>query len=136
MSWAAFHVLEVMSSQNYSEKRIGYLAAVQSFRPDTEVLVLAENLLKKVRHGQPSRRALTEAGSHIRPANHDIASANSDPSCNQSVHGELAVNRLASATFTQPGQHPQEDSRDAVSSGPGLPRHSPTGMAQDQGTAL
>ena len=48
MSWASFHVLEVMSSQKYPQKRVGYLAAVQSFRPDTEVLMLATNLLKKV----------------------------------------------------------------------------------------
>ncbi|EER26007.1 hypothetical protein CPC735_044510 [Coccidioides posadasii C735 delta SOWgp] len=47
MSWAAFHVLEVMSSQNYLQKRVGYLGAVQSFRPDTEVLMLTTNLLKK-----------------------------------------------------------------------------------------
>jgi hypothetical protein len=49
MSWAAFHVLEVMSSAKYMQKRVGYLGAVQSFRPDTEVLMLATNLLKKVR---------------------------------------------------------------------------------------
>lgn len=48
MSWASFHVLEVMSSPKYLQKRVGYLAAVQSFRPDTEVLMLATNLLKKV----------------------------------------------------------------------------------------
>lgn len=48
MSWASFNVLEVMSSQKYLQKRVGYLGAVQSFRPDTEVLMLAENLLKKV----------------------------------------------------------------------------------------
>ncbi len=48
MSWAAFHVLEVMSSSKYLQKRVGYLGAVQSFRPDTEVLMLATNLLKKV----------------------------------------------------------------------------------------
>jgi len=48
MSWASFHVLEVMSCQKYQQKRVGYLAAVQSFRPDTEVLMLATNLLKKV----------------------------------------------------------------------------------------
>ena len=48
MSWASFHVLEVMSSPKYQQKRVGYLAAVQSFRPDTEVLMLATNLLKKV----------------------------------------------------------------------------------------
>ena len=40
MSWAAFHVLEVMSSAKYLQKRVGYLGAVQSFRPDTEVLCL------------------------------------------------------------------------------------------------
>jgi AP-3 complex subunit delta-1 len=49
MSWASFHVLEVMSSQKYHQKRVGYLAAVQSFRPDTDVLMMATNLLKKVR---------------------------------------------------------------------------------------
>ncbi|KAL8857045.1 MAG: hypothetical protein Q9178_006337 [Gyalolechia marmorata] len=47
MSWASFHVLEVMSSSKYLQKRVGYLGAVQSFRPDTEVLMLATNLLKK-----------------------------------------------------------------------------------------
>jgi AP-3 complex subunit delta-1 len=49
MSWASFHVLEVMSSPKYHQKRVGYLGAVQSFRHDTEVLMLATNLLKKVR---------------------------------------------------------------------------------------
>ena len=48
MSWASFHVLEVMSSQRFVQKRVGYLAAVQSFRLDTDVLMLATNLLKKV----------------------------------------------------------------------------------------
>ena len=47
MSWASFNVLEVMSSARHEHKRVGYLAAVQSFRPDTEVLMLATNLLKK-----------------------------------------------------------------------------------------
>ncbi|GFF59672.1 putative AP-3 complex subunit delta [Aspergillus udagawae] len=47
MSWASFHVLEVMSSSRYLQKRAGYLGAVQSFRPDTDVLMLATNLLKK-----------------------------------------------------------------------------------------
>lgn len=49
MSWASFNVLEVMSSPKYLQKRVGYLGAVQSFRSDTEVLMLATNLLKKVR---------------------------------------------------------------------------------------
>ena len=61
MSWASFHVLEVMSSQKYPQKRAGYLAAVQSFRPDTEVLMLATNLLKKVR--QPGCNWFSRLGS-------------------------------------------------------------------------
>ncbi|ETN38993.1 uncharacterized protein HMPREF1541_07035 [Cyphellophora europaea CBS 101466] len=47
MAWAAFNVLEVMSSAKPLQKRVGYLAAVQTFRAETEVLMLAENLLKK-----------------------------------------------------------------------------------------
>ncbi|KAI5285109.1 AP-3 complex subunit delta [Ascosphaera acerosa] len=47
MSWASFHVLEVMSSQKYPQKRVGYLAAAQALRSDTDVLMLATNLLKK-----------------------------------------------------------------------------------------
>lgn len=47
MSWASFHVLEVMSSNKHLQKRVGYLGAAQTFRSDTEVLMLATNLLKK-----------------------------------------------------------------------------------------
>ncbi|KZV96921.1 Clathrin/coatomer adaptor, adaptin-like protein, partial [Exidia glandulosa HHB12029] len=47
MSWASFYVLEVMSSQRFHQKAIGYLAASQSFREDTDVLMLTTNLLKK-----------------------------------------------------------------------------------------
>lgn len=32
MSWAAFHVVEVMSMPRFCHKKIGYLAASQSFR--------------------------------------------------------------------------------------------------------
>jgi AP-3 complex subunit delta len=49
MSWASFHVVEVMSSPKYHLKAVGYLAANQSFGPDTDVLMLTTNLLKKVR---------------------------------------------------------------------------------------
>ncbi|RKF62559.1 AP-3 complex subunit delta-1 [Erysiphe neolycopersici] len=47
MSWAAFNVIEVMTSTNYLQKRVGYLGAMQSFRTDTDVLVLATSLIKK-----------------------------------------------------------------------------------------
>ncbi|KAI9209645.1 Adaptor protein complex AP-3 delta subunit [Polychytrium aggregatum] len=47
MSWASFHVIEVMSSPKIAYKRIGYTAASQSFRQDTDVLMLCTNLIKK-----------------------------------------------------------------------------------------
>lgn len=49
MSWASFHVVEVMSSPKLHLKSVGYLGAIQSFDQDTDVLMLTTNLLKKVR---------------------------------------------------------------------------------------
>ncbi len=48
MSWASFHVVEVMSSPKVHLKSIGYLAAAQSFDQETDVVMLTTNLLKKV----------------------------------------------------------------------------------------
>lgn len=48
MRWASFYVVEVMSSPKFHLKAVGYLAAVQSFTADTDVLMLTTNLLKKV----------------------------------------------------------------------------------------
>lgn len=47
MSWASFHVVEVMSSPYFHLKTGGYLAAAQSFDENTDVLMLTTNLLKK-----------------------------------------------------------------------------------------
>ncbi|KAI8833659.1 adaptin N terminal region-domain-containing protein, partial [Chytriomyces cf. hyalinus JEL632] len=47
MNWAAFHIIEVMSSHVLWHKRIGYIAAAISFRQDTNVLMLCTNLIKK-----------------------------------------------------------------------------------------
>ncbi|GFR07583.1 AP-3 complex subunit delta-1, partial [Trichonephila clavata] len=47
ISWAAFNVIEVMSSTKFTFKRIGYLAASQSFHEDTEVLMLTTNMIRK-----------------------------------------------------------------------------------------
>eukprot|EP01028_Stygiella_incarcerata_P013353 TRINITY_DN82199_c0_g1_i1.p1 TRINITY_DN82199_c0_g1~~TRINITY_DN82199_c0_g1_i1.p1 ORF type:complete len:1170 (+),score=357.51 TRINITY_DN82199_c0_g1_i1:125-3634(+) len=47
MSWASFHVLEVMSSTRFVYKRVGYLAAAVSFRENSDVLLLSTNLFKK-----------------------------------------------------------------------------------------
>ncbi|CAO3623045.1 unnamed protein product [Cunninghamella echinulata] len=46
MSWASFHIVEVMSSPKFLYKRSGYLAATQSFQQDTDVLMLTTNSLK------------------------------------------------------------------------------------------
>lgn len=47
ISWAAFNVIEVMSSTKFTHKRIGYLAAAQSFHDGTDVLMLTTNLIRK-----------------------------------------------------------------------------------------
>ncbi|KXS16965.1 Adaptor protein complex AP-3 delta subunit [Gonapodya prolifera JEL478] len=47
MTWASFHVVEVMSASKFQHKRLGYLAAASSLQPDSEVLLLCVNLIKK-----------------------------------------------------------------------------------------
>lgn len=47
MAGASFHIVEVMSSPSFASKRIGYLAAAQSFSPTTDVLLLTTNQFKK-----------------------------------------------------------------------------------------
>ncbi|PWW76142.1 Adaptor protein complex AP-3 delta subunit [Tuber magnatum] len=67
MSWASFHVLEVMSSPKFLQKRVGYLAATQSFTIATDVLMLTTNLIKKdLSSSYPPETALAINGtSHI-----------------------------------------------------------------------
>jgi len=64
MSWASFPTIEVMSSTRFAYKRIGYLAAIQAFTQDTEVILLATNLLKKELRGAvgPGMQGVYEAG--------------------------------------------------------------------------
>lgn len=47
MSFASFHVVEVMSSSRFFHKRVGYHAASQSFHDATPVLLLITNQLRK-----------------------------------------------------------------------------------------
>jgi len=47
MEWAAFNVVEVMTTPQFAFKRIGYLAAAQSFTPETEVNILATQTMRK-----------------------------------------------------------------------------------------
>lgn len=44
---ASFHMLEVMASPRFHLKHVGYLAASQTFTQDTDVLILATNMVKK-----------------------------------------------------------------------------------------
>ena len=46
ISWAAFHVIEVMSIHRFKYKRIGYLAATHIF-PQNQELVLLQNKVWK-----------------------------------------------------------------------------------------
>ncbi|CAG9575829.1 unnamed protein product [Danaus chrysippus] len=47
ISWAIFNIIEVMSSTKFTYKRIGYLAASQSFHADSELLMLTTNMIRK-----------------------------------------------------------------------------------------
>ena len=49
ISWAAFQIIEVMTQTKFYAKRIGYLAAAQSFTETTEVIMLITHLLRKVK---------------------------------------------------------------------------------------
>uniref|UniRef100_A0A8C1JFW4 Adaptor related protein complex 3 subunit delta 1 n=1 Tax=Cyprinus carpio TaxID=7962 RepID=A0A8C1JFW4_CYPCA len=48
VSWAAFNIVEVMSSSKFTYKRIGYLAASQCFHEGTDVIMLTTNQIRKV----------------------------------------------------------------------------------------
>ncbi|XP_048481797.1 AP-3 complex subunit delta [Plutella xylostella] len=47
ISWSIFNIIEVMSSNKFTYKRIGYLAASQSFHADSELLMLTTNMIRK-----------------------------------------------------------------------------------------
>ncbi|KAJ0181197.1 hypothetical protein K1T71_003282 [Dendrolimus kikuchii] len=47
ISWAIFNIIEVMSSSKFTYKRVGYLAASQSFHADSELLMLTTNMIRK-----------------------------------------------------------------------------------------
>jgi hypothetical protein len=67
MSFAAFDVVQVMALPLFSQKRIGFLAASQSFTTDTPVALLCCNLLKKMLGGNNQylvRRISGSSGIH------------------------------------------------------------------------
>jgi len=64
MSWASFATIEVMSDARFAYKRIGCLAASQTFTQDTDVILLTTNTLKKELRGAigPGMSGVYEAG--------------------------------------------------------------------------
>ncbi|XP_018320785.1 AP-3 complex subunit delta isoform X2 [Agrilus planipennis] len=52
ISWAGFNIIEVMSSNKFTLKRIGYLAASQSFHSESELLMLTTNMIRKELNSQ------------------------------------------------------------------------------------
>ncbi|CAB4017876.1 AP-3 complex subunit delta-1-like, partial [Paramuricea clavata] len=47
ISWAAFNIIEVMSSSKFTFKRIGYLTASQCFHEELDILMLTTNMVRK-----------------------------------------------------------------------------------------
>lgn len=47
ITWAAFNIIEVMSSSKFTFKRVGYLAASQSFHEELDILMLTTNMIRK-----------------------------------------------------------------------------------------
>ncbi|KAK3755607.1 hypothetical protein QZH41_017603, partial [Actinostola sp. cb2023] len=47
ISWAAFNIIEVMSSSKFTYKRTGYLCASQSFHEGLDILMLTTNMIRK-----------------------------------------------------------------------------------------
>lgn len=47
ISWAGFNIIEVMSAVKFTSKRVGYLAASQCFHPDSELIMLTTNMIRK-----------------------------------------------------------------------------------------
>jgi AP-3 complex subunit delta-1 len=47
MDWASFRAIEVIANSTFMHKRIGYLAASQSFSENTDVILLITNLIRK-----------------------------------------------------------------------------------------
>ena len=69
-SGANFHMLETMASSKYHHKHVGYLAAAQCFSAETDVLILATNMIKKdLQSSQPLDVAIALNGlAHIATA--------------------------------------------------------------------
>lgn len=136
MSWASFHVLEVMSCPKYPQKRVGYLAAVQSFRPDTEVLMLATNLLKKV-----LSKWLPEAFAYMAKAAsghllsygaHNVFTSHYPASHYHLLPSPLTIVRFAATIVTFEPKCSKEGCSCTISIGVGVSRHTEICVAKSK----
>ncbi|EEP82949.1 predicted protein [Uncinocarpus reesii 1704] len=128
MSWAAFHVLEVMSSQNYLQKRVGYLGAVQSFRPDTEVLMLTTNLLKKV----VKTSTKYSSGYRFSARADNVVTPLSPSSYHFPVASPVAAFGFAAPPLPFPSIGAEEDRSKPLPAIPGVSRSVSIGVAEDK----
>ena len=55
IGWAAFNIVEVLSQERFGFKRIGCLAASQSFTPTTDVILLCTQQFKRDFQVRPRR---------------------------------------------------------------------------------
>lgn len=139
MSWASFHVLEVMSSAKYLQKRVGYLSAVQSFRPDTEVLMLATNLLKKVCRCLRGVKCRQDAdgglGFNVNVRHHHVPPNNDPSTYHHKLPGSLCPHRLIATFDALESSSPKEVHCNFVQISPCLPGDLEACLAEDKGAA-
>jgi len=101
MSWASFNVIEVMSSPKFAHKRVAYLVAAQSFSPETDVLMLATNLIKKVRRGAARRLPQKAAASaHWGARSAGSSSVSQDLGSGNYLEAAVALNGLSNFVNT------------------------------------
>ena len=73
VSWAAFHIVDVMASPRFRGKRIGFLAASQTFTDSTDVLLLTTNLFRKAFASSAQHEASVAVGCLARIATPDLS---------------------------------------------------------------
>ncbi|WFD05619.1 AP-3 complex subunit delta [Malassezia vespertilionis] len=91
----SFHILEAMASQNYRIKHIGYLAAALCFADDTEVLILATNLIKKDLHSAAPLDVLVALNGLSHVINQELAQHLGDDIAKMLTHSRPAVRKRA-----------------------------------------
>lgn len=127
-----------MSSAKYLQKRVGYLGAVQSFRPDTEVLMLATNLLKKVKllsTSKGSANAENGLGHKFNFREYHVPTYHNATTYNYFFTGSFGSLGSSPTIDAFTSNNSKEDYCDIIQTGAGLPGDLKAGMAQDKRTA-